>query len=74
LEGAYHLSTGKLLSLSEQQLVDCAYLNYGNLGCNGGLMDNAFTYVKATPIELEADYGYTGTKNSCSYSAAKGQF
>merc|ERR1712156_762878 len=40
LEGAHFVATGELLSFSEQQLVDCAYLSYGNLACNGRLQDH----------------------------------
>jgi len=46
LEGAHAVATGELLSLAEQQLVDCAGITYGNMGCNGGRQGNAFRYTK----------------------------
>ena len=64
VEGAYFISTGKLKSFSEQQLVDCSS-NYGNQGCNGGLMDNAFNYIHDNGICLEKDYPYKGNDGSC---------
>ncbi|MCE2196802.1 hypothetical protein GQ599_09715, partial [Streptococcus thermophilus] len=41
LEGQHYLKTGKLISLSEQQLVDCAGGIYFNQGCNGGWVNQA---------------------------------
>jgi len=58
VEGAEFISTGKLQSFSEQQLVDCAGNSWGNSGCNGGLMDLAFKYIQEFPLELEESYPY----------------
>jgi len=59
-------------SYSEQQLVDCAGGSYGNQGCNGGLMDSAFDYIKTHPLANESDYGYTARDGSCSYTSGTG--
>ena len=58
MEGAHFIKTGELLSLSEQQLVDCSH--NGNLGCMGGMMDRAFTWTETHPLETEQDYPYQG--------------
>jgi len=70
-EGAHFLSTGNLVSLSEQNLMDCSQ-PYGNQGCNGGLMDSAFKYIIANHgIDTEASYPYmTATNFVCEYKAA----
>ncbi|NWT76142.1 CATH protein, partial [Prunella himalayana] len=44
LESAIAIATGKLLSLAEQQLVDCAQA-FNNHGCSGGLPSQAFEYI-----------------------------
>ena len=49
-------------------------MSYGNLACNGGLMDNAFKYLESNAIETEAAYPYAGKRGTCEYSATKGQF
>ena len=71
VEGAEFLATGTLTSYSEQQLVDCAGGVYGNMGCNGGLMDNAFKYIEKYGIEEESTYPYTARDGSCKYDASK---
>ncbi|GBF92394.1 hypothetical protein Rsub_05596 [Raphidocelis subcapitata] len=63
VEGINALVTGELLSLSEQNLVDCDTAQ--DQGCQGGLMDYAFQYVADHGIELEKDYPYTGEDGEC---------
>ena len=73
MEGAHQIKTGDLVSLSEQQLVDCSWLN---LGCKGGIMDRAFQYTEKHPLETEAEYPYKGKTVSpaisCHYKKDKG--
>lgn len=62
LEGAYYIKNGVLDSFSEQQLVDCDTRKNGgkDMGCNGGLMDNAFSWIeKNGGLCTEEDYAYT---------------
>ncbi|XP_020490360.1 cathepsin S [Labrus bergylta] len=64
LEGQLKKTTGILESLSPQNLVDCS-MNYGNLGCNGGFMSNAFHYVMSQGIASDSAYPYVGRHGQC---------
>ena len=69
VEGAWQIAGNPLVSLSEQQLVDCSS-SYGNFGCNGGLMDNSFKYMIAKGITSEQNYPYVGLTQNCKNQAA----
>lgn len=64
LEGAWEIATGQLVSLSEQQLVDCAG-SFGEQGCGGGIMDSAFQYAEQNAMCTERSYGYKAVGGSC---------
>jgi len=42
------------------------------MGCNGGLMDNAFIYAESNKLEIDSDYPYTAVGGSCNYDSSKG--
>jgi cathepsin L len=61
MEGIQQITNGKLVSLSEQHLVDCV-----RRGCNGGTIYAAFKFIsKKGGIATEANYPYKGVKRKC---------
>ncbi|GBF89567.1 hypothetical protein Rsub_02285 [Raphidocelis subcapitata] len=69
MEGTWSVATGELLSLSEQQLVDCSW-DYGNNGCGGGFMEGAIQYVAdAGGAMSEEAYQYLGQNAFCGANA-----
>ncbi|XP_066904823.1 cathepsin L, partial [Halyomorpha halys] len=70
LEGQLFITGGQLTSLSEQQLMDCSG-SYGNQGCQGGLMNQAFIYISSNGgIDTEDSYPYEGAVGSCRFQAS----
>merc|ERR1719469_1836914 len=69
LEGAWQIATSNLVSLSEEQLVECSKQNNG---CGGGSMDLAFSYEEGVNVCTEDSYPYTsggGSSGSCKASS-----
>jgi len=78
VEGAHFLKTGELVSLSEQQLVDCDHecddeeTSVCDAGCNGGLMTSAYKYIlKSGGLQKESDYPYQGVDGKCHFDKSK---
>ncbi|KAG2708045.1 hypothetical protein I3760_05G173100 [Carya illinoinensis] len=70
VEGINQIKTKKLVSLSEQELVDC---DTENKGCDGGLMENAFQFIKQTGgVTTEKDYPYQARDGSCDSAKMNG--
>jgi C1A family cysteine protease len=70
IEGAHFKQTGTLLSLSEQQLVDC---DAQSDGCNGGLQEYAMDYLEKNQQETESDYPYKAADGKCQTDASEGK-
>lgn len=68
IEGAWQISTGNLVSLSESQLVDC---DKGSYGCGGGSHSGAMDYVQQNGLETEEDYPYVAQTSSCKADISK---
>ncbi|XP_031833431.2 uncharacterized protein LOC116427339 [Nomia melanderi] len=69
VEGQYAIKHGKLLSLSEQELVDC---DKADSGCMGGEMDNAYrTIEQLGGLESETDYPYDARNEKCHFDKGK---
>merc|ERR1711862_238115 len=62
VEGAWQIATGSLVSLAEQQLLDCSTQN---LGCQGGNAALAINYMTSENIASEASYPYTAVQGTC---------
>jgi cathepsin L len=70
IECQYAIQKGTLNSLSEQQLVDCAGITYGCMGCNGGQMTGAMRYAANDHgLCSESEYGYTARNGNCKASS-----
>ena len=55
-----------MVSLSEQNLIDCVYPGQG--GCGGGWMGDAFDYIHSNKgINTEASYPYIGYDQACRF-------
>ena len=70
MEGAHFIKTGQLVSLSEQNLIDCDHFDYG---CEGGMPEAAITFaIENGGIESEYSYPYKGQDlNTCKFNSSE---
>lgn len=64
IESAWFIAGNSLVSLSEQEIVDCS-TPYGNNQCAGGITDAAFNFVIDNGITSESNYPYLAKNETC---------
>lgn len=70
LEGAYYVKYKKLISLSEQNILDCSF-NNGDMACDGGTAYNAYAWLMSTGgLESEEEYPYRMQSDYCRLDAS----
>jgi len=71
VESAWAIKTGKLYSLSESNLLDCAD---SCKGCDGCTIETAYQFVKRKQnglFQLEDKYPYSGAVGQCRFNSAE---
>lgn len=68
LEAQLALKTGELITLSEQELLDCSHSNYG---CDGGVVQYAYDYIISSGLSSAENYPTTGSVGSCKHKRHK---
>lgn len=70
VEGEYAIKQEKLIKLSDQQIIDCSG-DYGNEGCGGGFMEQAYWYMIDQGMANDKSYPYAGVTQNCRYSQSQ---
>ena len=65
VESHWFIRSGKLIEMSEQEIIDCSIEKYLGLGCSGGIAFQVFEYVKDNAISSAADYPYEAVVGEC---------
>jgi hypothetical protein len=70
LEASIYINLKTSVTLSPQQLTDCAGGSFGNNGCNGGFSITAYNYIYNKSISADSYYPFLGRMTTCSYTDA----